>query len=99
MAFWNRKKLIEYDPRTLDLEKLSLLEKSLMAKLLLVNNELITRYTRLMEASMGLPGMDDGRKVFADGVARCIKLNIILEDELARVLAAQTSDGAPAGDR
>jgi hypothetical protein len=86
MSFWKKNKLIEYDPKTLDLEKLSVLQKSLIAKLLLVNNELIKRYTTLIELSKGMADMEDGRKIFADDVARLIRLNMVLEDELARVL-------------
>jgi hypothetical protein len=83
------KKLFEYDPRTLDLEKLTLLEKSLMAKLLLVNRELIGRYTKLMELGKDMPNMADGVKVMAAGVADRIKVNMMLEDKLARTLNAE----------
>jgi hypothetical protein len=86
MPFWTKKKLIDYDPQSLDLERLSLLEKALMAKLLLVNKELIGRYAKLIEASADFDGMEDGRKAFADGIARRIRLNIALEDELSRVV-------------
>jgi hypothetical protein len=92
MPFWTKKKLIDYDPQNLHLEKLSLLEKSLMAKLLLVNRELVRRYTKLIEASAGLNGMEDGRKIFADGIARRTKLDIVLEDELSRVIGPENSN-------
>ena len=43
-----------------------------------------------------MPEMEQAAKTFADGVARRIKLNFALEDELARVLepekTAQTSN-------
>jgi len=58
MPFWNKRKLIDRDPKTIDLINLTILEKSLMAKLLLVNNELIKRYTKLIEASLGMPEME-----------------------------------------
>ena len=32
MAFWNKKKLIDYDPKSLDLVKLTLVEQSLTAR-------------------------------------------------------------------
>jgi hypothetical protein len=80
------KKLYDYDPRTLDLERLTLLEKSLMAKLLLVSRELIERYTKLIDLSKDMPNMTDGRKVMAAGVADRVKLNILLENELSHVL-------------
>jgi len=32
MAFWNKKKLSDYDPKSLDLVKLTLVEQSLTAR-------------------------------------------------------------------
>jgi hypothetical protein len=78
---------LEYDLKNLDLVRLSLIEKSLMAKLLLVSKELIKRYSTVT----GLAHAERDCKVFADGVARRIKLNIILEDEFARVLKPEVS--------
>jgi hypothetical protein len=54
MAFWNKKKPIDYDPKTFDLENVSLLQKALMAKLLIVNRKLIERFSKLTETSTGL---------------------------------------------
>src|SRR5438309_101952 len=85
-AMSDGKKLVDYDPRTLDLERLTLLERALMAKLLLVSKELIGRYTKLIEVAVGMPDMADGSKVMAGGVARRIKVSMMLEDELSRVL-------------
>jgi hypothetical protein len=61
MAFWNRKN-IKYDLKTLDIEKLLLLEKSLMAELMLINNDLVTRETKLIEPMTGMASMEEGRK-------------------------------------
>jgi len=55
-----------------------------MAKLLLVNKELVRRYTGLLETTHGLANMEDSHKVFADSAASLNKLNVSLEDELAR---------------
>jgi hypothetical protein len=83
MAFWNKKKLIDYDPKSLDLVKLTLVEQSLTAKLMLVNNELIRRYTNMIE-TVETADAEESRKLFAGQVARLTKLNVVLEGKLAR---------------
>jgi hypothetical protein len=81
------KKLIEYDPRTLDLARLTILEGSLIAKLLSVSRELVQRYTKLMEVAAEMPNPpQEAREVFATGLARRIKLMAMLEDELSQRL-------------
>jgi hypothetical protein len=87
MPFWVKKKLIDYDPKELDLATLSHLRASLMAKLLIVNRELSGRYTGLMEASIGLENTEDTRKTFEDFIVRIKTLNNRLEDELSRGLS------------
>jgi hypothetical protein len=76
-----------HDLKTLNLADLALFEKSLIAKLMLVSNELRKRYTNLM----GLATGEEDRKVLAEGVAWRIKLHAILQAELARVLEPEGS--------
>jgi len=61
MNFEKGKILINQDPRKLNLEALSFLQSSVMAKLLLVNNELIRRYSGLGKVALEMGG-DKGKK-------------------------------------
>ncbi len=89
--FFRKKKLFEYDPKTLSLELLSHLQASLIAKLILVNNELQSRFTKLAELSSGLDNVEDARKVMSDGADRLGRFNIILNLELERISKSAAS--------
>ena len=69
--------------KSLDLVKLTLVEQSLTAKLMLVNNELIRHYTNMIE-TVETADAEESRKLFAGQVARLTKLNVVLEGKLAR---------------
>jgi len=80
-----KKKLIDYDPKELDLETLSHLQASLVAKLILVNEELINRYTNIVDLSNDLPDSRKSRAVLKKGAERLQGFNNILEIELAHI--------------
>jgi hypothetical protein len=79
------KKLYEHDPEELDLETLSELQASLIAKLFLVNQELISRYKNVTDLSSGLPGSANARTVLSDSADHLEKVNTFLQAELARI--------------
>jgi hypothetical protein len=92
MSFWNKRKVIDRDPKTLDLTDLIAVEKSLVAKLWLVNNEIINRYSKLIESARGAAQTEEAIKVFADGIARRINVNLALERELSRTIDPKAPD-------
>lgn len=83
--FTNKKKLYEHDPEELDLETLSELQASLIAKLFLVNQELISRYRNVTDLSSKLPGSEKARNVLSDSADHLEKVNTFLQAELARI--------------
>lgn len=83
--FTSKKKLYEHDPEELDLETLSELQASLIAKLFLVNQELITRYKNVTDLSTKLPGSENARTVLSDSTDHLEKVNTFLQAELARI--------------
>jgi hypothetical protein len=85
----NKKKLYEYDPKELDLETLSELQVSLIAKLFLVNQELISRYTNVTDLSSGIPGSANARTILSDSADHLKKVNTFLQAELARITGKQ----------
>ena len=84
--FSKKKKLIDYDPKKLSLEMLSQLQASLIAKLMLVNKELIHRYVNIVDLSGDLPDTGKSRAVLKSGAKRLQEFNCILETELAHIL-------------
>ena len=83
--FTKDKKLYEHDPRELDLETLFELQASLIAKLFLVNQELISRYRKVTDLSSNLPGSENARTVQSDRVDHLENVNTFLQAELARI--------------
>jgi hypothetical protein len=83
--FSKPKKLIDYELSELDLDMLSHLQASLMAKLILVNKELIARHRKLGVLAAGLTGAEDSRQVLLKAVARFEQLNAYLESELSQI--------------
>lgn len=81
--FWRKAKLIERDPKTLDLETLLGLQGALVAKLMLVNEELRSRYANLAELSQDLDA--SAWRTFTDGADRLKAFNALLETELTRI--------------
>jgi hypothetical protein len=94
MNFEKGKILINQDPRKLDLQALSFLQSSVMAKLLLVNNELIRRYSGLGKVALEMGGDKDKKdeclRTFFAVVDRCEQMNAILNDALAENLPQKT---------
>jgi hypothetical protein len=82
---FRKKKLIDHDPKTLSLELLSTLQGSLIAKLILVNTELASRW-RSIAQSADLPDSGGARKTLVDGAERVETLNRVLNAALAQCL-------------
>jgi hypothetical protein len=91
---FRKKKLFEYDPKTLNLELLSTLQGSLIAKLILVNTELASRWRGIAELSSDLPNAGSARTTLVDGAERAEALNRVLNAALAEGLkpAAKVSN-------
>jgi len=83
MAFWNKKKLIDYDPKKPRPSEADACRTVAHRKVMLVNNELIRRYTNMIE-TVETADAEESRKLFAGQVARLTKLNVVLEGKLAR---------------
>lgn len=83
--FTKNKKLFEYEPRELDLETLGDLQASLIAKLFLVNQELISRYRNVTDLSSGLPRSEDAVTVLSDSADHLEQVNTFLQAELVRI--------------
>ena len=82
MKFFSRKKeLFDCEPGELDLVLLAHLQASLLAKLILVNEEMHNRYRKVLDS--GESG--NSRKVLADGAHSLASFNKYLENELARI--------------
>ena len=77
------KKLLEYDPKELNMELLSHLQTSLIAKLILVNEEVIMRCRKLTELGRDLPKAKDSREFIALSADHTEKFNAILKDYLS----------------
>ena len=83
--FTGKKKLYEHNPEELDLETLSELQASLIAKLFLVNQELISRYRNVTDLSSKLPGSENARTVLSESADHLEQVNTFLQAELARI--------------
>ena len=83
--FEKKKKLYEYDPRELDLDTLNDLQASLIAKLFLVNQELIARYRNVTDLSSGLPKSEAAVNVLTDSADHLEQVNTFLQAELSRI--------------
>lgn len=86
------KKLYDYQPHELSLDLLLTLQQSLIAKLILVNRDLINRYQNLAALSGELPsnsGVEKSCKVLSEEVRRLQPITELLEDELARISSDQ----------
>jgi hypothetical protein len=86
-----KKALIDCDPRELDLEMLTFLQSSVMAKLLLVNNELIRRYSGLGKVALEMDNNDQYLRAFFAAVDRCRQMNSILNVALAEVMPKKST--------
>lgn len=83
--FSKEKKLVDYDPRELNFEMLSQLQASLVAKLILVNEELSSRWKNISALGSDLPNSEDVRAVLGSGAEHLEEFNSILQSELARI--------------
>jgi len=83
--FFRKRKLIDHDPATLSLEMLSVLQGSLVAKLMLVNKELHHRYQSIADLSAGLQDSDASRSVLLKSAERLVQFNAFLEAELVHI--------------
>jgi hypothetical protein len=84
--FSKEKKLYERDPKSLDIEALTILYGALLAKLLLVTRELGGRYERLASLSAQVPNVADSRTVLSEGAKKLKGLSLVLETVLAQEL-------------
>ena len=78
-----KKKLFEYDPKELDLDALSELQLSLIAKLFLVNQELINRFRNVTDLGSTLPDSENAIAVLTARSDHLEKVNSFLQSELA----------------
>ena len=78
MAF-EKPKLFEEDPKNLTFEMALLLQSALMAKLILVNRDLVRRYNGLAEGANGLPDGQALSKQFLHWSDECQRMNSIFE--------------------
>lgn len=85
MSFWKRKQLHEYAPSELDFERLNILHASLIAKLILVNNELIKRCVVLAVASKEMKNPKEG-EMFEKTAKKFRGLGLILTQVLSEEL-------------
>jgi hypothetical protein len=90
-AFRKKKALIDCDPGELDLGMLTFLQSSVMAKLLLVNNELIRRYSGLGKVTLEMDNNDKYLRTFFAAVDRCEQMNSILNVALAEVMPKKST--------
>jgi hypothetical protein len=81
--FGKKKKLFEYEPQELDLDTLSELQMSLIAKLFLVNQELIFRLKNVTNLGSTLPDSDNAMAALSDRSDHLEKVNSFLQSELA----------------
>jgi hypothetical protein len=83
-VFW-RKPLYQRDPKTLSLDHLSHLQASLVAKLMLVNLEIFSRYRRISDISAGLPDSNGSISTLTKSADHLEQINIVLNSELGRI--------------
>lgn len=88
--FSRQKQLYEYDPKELDLNTLTELQTSLIAKLFLVNQELIWRFRNVTELGTGLPKSKGALAVLSDSADHLVKVNTFLKAELARITGKES---------
>ncbi len=79
------KKLFEYEPHELNLDALKDLQTSLIAKLFLVNQELIARYKNITDLDPGIPQSEDAITTIKAGVDHLENVNTFLQAEIARI--------------
>jgi hypothetical protein len=91
--FWKRKKkaeapdqrrLFEMDPKDLDLTLLHHMQGALIAKLLLVNREAVSRYEELLATSDLLAENQEKRQTLEAHKDKLCKINRVLESELSQ---------------
>ena len=83
--FSKEKKLVDYDLKELDLEMLSQLQACLVAKLILVNQELSSRWKNISALGSDLANSDDARAVLDSGAEHLEEFNSLLQSELVRI--------------
>jgi len=74
-------------PDTLSIDELITLQASLLAKMMLVNDELHARYADVLASTDEKPSSVEARDVLTRAAAHLEALNRVLRDELARVLS------------
>ena len=84
-----KKKLFEMDPKVLDLDSLSALQASCIAKLVLVNEELISRYKNVAEMGSDIPKAEDTKGHLIEIAEHLKNMNTILNLELSRITGEQ----------
>lgn len=82
--FSRKRKLIDYEPGELSFPRLLQLQGALLAKLILVNDEIVRRDKDVLNVTAELPNMQRARETFAATVARLTEMNIALRAEFDR---------------
>jgi hypothetical protein len=86
MLFGKKKTIGESDPAELGIEALLVLQRSLMAKLILTNDELLKRWRGAAAASGELPNAKELHETFLSDEKFLRGCNILLKEALARLL-------------
>lgn len=84
--FFRKKTLAESDPKSLNIEALSLLQASLIAKLIMVNDELQRRFRLVTDLSSEIKDTEDSREILSEGTREIAGFNDYLRDKLAKLL-------------
>lgn len=92
---FRKRTLIEYDPATLSVPLLLKLQAGLLAKLILVNDEIIRRDRNMVAIAAELPNVDRAREVFAATVARLAEMNAVLRAKFDRRQGKTLEDQSP----
>ena len=87
--FRKKTRAIDAEPATLSLEALTALKVSLLAKVILVNNELRKRYAALLATCESVPEYARQREILARAVEGLDALNCVIEYELGRMKGLQ----------
>jgi len=76
------KKLVECEPEELNVPMLLALSDALIAKLILVNSELLRRTANIVSLSRELTDVEDARQVLVKSTERMMRFQAVLEAQL-----------------
>jgi hypothetical protein len=98
MEFFIKKPLIACDPKTLSFDLLHQYSAGLVAKLIIVSEELRGRYECLANLCVDLPNTDRERRLFVESADKLADLMITLQAELARLLPNRPANSSNRGN-